>query len=198
MTFMFPLIWAASCVSTDSRPHFAPSTGTGPNTGPAAPFDTGDATDSSDSGETDTGDTDTGDTDTGDTDTGDSDTDERNNCDASDLIWHAAVVDSKGNATDQFATGEFLSAVAGASNPCTNEIYLTTPQTCVVNSWTVSGASDQVIEENCDVVEVIWTISGASSLNETTDLGVFSPGSHALTVLFTKDKQTVQTNFVIE
>jgi hypothetical protein len=175
--------------SDDSQPD------SGDDSGPDSGGDSGDSSppDSGDSSPPDSG-----------GDSGDSGGDSGDSggaaCTDADLVWTAEVRDATGAAGTVFSPRQPLTVVGVVSNPCSSDVTITTPDSCLVNGYSVTDSRGQGmgVAVACAAVLTDWVVPAGGSVEESTAFGRLTPESYVLDVSFNYGNHVASQAFVVQ
>jgi hypothetical protein len=177
--------------SDDSRP---------PDSGEDSGADSDSGPDSGDSSPPDSG----GDSGDSNPDSGDSGGDSGDSgggaCTVADLLWTAEVRDATGAAGTVFSPRQPLTVAGVVSNPCSSDVSFTTPDSCLVTSYSVTDSRGQGMGVGiaCAAVLTSWVVPAGGTVEESTNFGRLTPESYVLDVSFNYGNHTGSQAFVVQ
>lgn len=181
--------------SDDSRPD------SGEDSGPDSGGDSGDSSPPDSGGDSGDSSGDSGDSggDSGDSG-GDSGDSGGSACTDADLVWTAEVRDSTGAAGTVFSPRQPLTMVGVVSNPCSSDVTITTPDSCLVNGYSVTDSQGQGMGVGvaCAAVLTDWVVPAGGTVEDSTGWGRLTPESYVLDISFNYGNHMASQAFVVQ
>jgi len=103
-------------------------------------------------------------------------------CTPDDLIWTAEARHASGTADTSFSDEEEVFGGGVVTNPCDNDIEITTASTCLIEY--ITDYWDTLVEPACGDTITTWVVPGESSIDEMHSLGTLSARSYSLYIYF--------------
>ncbi len=121
-------------------------------------------------------------------------------CTVADLVWTAEVRDATGAAGTVFSPRQPLTVAGVVSNPCSSDVSFTTPDSCLVTSYSVTDSRGQGmgVAVACAAVLTGWVVPAGGTVEESTSFGRLTPESYVLDVSFNYGNHTGSQAFVVQ
>ena len=120
-------------------------------------------------------------------------------CTVADLVWTAEVRDANGVAGTAFVPQQPLTMAGVVSNPCSSDITFTTPDSCLVNGYSVtdSRGMGMGVGVACAAVLTSWVVPAGGTVEDSTGFGRMRAESYVLDISFNYGNHTASQAFVV-
>ena len=128
------------------------------------------------------------------------DTDTDAICGWDDLVWSAETRDSSNTARKLFDAHETIYITGVVDNPCAEDVYFTTPSSCLFGYWIlIDSACNSTWEfPPCQEGEVEWLVGAGDSSTSALLTDWIEPDSYALEIHFGVASTVATWSFTVQ
>jgi hypothetical protein len=108
----------------------------------------------------------------------DSQGDDDDVCSIADFTLGLAVMAANGTTGQQFTPEDELLVAGMLTNPCPTEITFSTPSTCLLEPFVVTGADGSATGRGCGDAIRTFSIAAGGTLQDTMSVGMLPAGSY--------------------